>query len=212
MERRPKQVNSGAREKGRKLPEVLTEQECEALLAVPDTDTPTGLRNLCIIILMMFAGLKVSEIAGKEKQSADGTDDQYYIQGGLKENDIDWQTGDITVQKKPRKPPRTVHLGQPLMKFLRMWRKIRPPSDMDLLFVTLAGKKLNNRYIREFLEQYGKKAQIQKRVHPSLLRHTYAAMLYRNSRNLMLVQRSLGHVDLATTSIYAEIIDREGMI
>ncbi len=205
-------MGPGDGEKERKLPEVLTEQECEDLLAVADTNTPTGLRNLCIAVLMLFAGLKVSEIAGKEKHSTNGTDEEVYIQGGLKEKDVDWETGDITVVKKPRKPPRTVHLGQPLMKFLRMWRDIRPRSDTDLLFVTLAGKKLNNRYIREFLEQYGKKAGIAKRVHPSLLRHTYAVMLYRNSRNLMLVQRSLGHVDLATTSIYAEIIDREGMI
>ena len=78
-----------------------------------------------------------------------------------------------------------------------------------LLFTTLEGKLLSDRYLRVMVKRYGTKAGVLKDVHPHTLRHTFATDLYRETKNIRLVQKALGHADLSTTMIYTHIVDDE---
>ncbi len=182
--------------------DFLTEDEWQALLSVPDITKPSGLRNLCIIVLMLDAGLKVSEIVGKEKKK-ETEGGGSYIQGGIRMENIDFNTGKLFVEGKAGKQ-RTIKLNSKARKIIKQWTRVRPQSADGLLFTNLQGGKLNNRYIREFLEKYGTKAGIRKKVHPSLLRHTFAKGLYSKSKNLQTVQTTLGFSDPKQTLRYAD--------
>lgn len=78
-----------------------------------------------------------------------------------------------------------------------------------MLFTTLAGRDLRTNYLRVMVKRYGHKAGIAKDIHPHLLRHTFATELYRETKNIRLVQKALGHANLATTMINTQIVDQE---
>ncbi|MDD5466150.1 MAG: tyrosine-type recombinase/integrase, partial [Candidatus Omnitrophica bacterium] len=89
---------------------------------------------------------------------------------------------------------------------LQQWRSIRPPGGPHL-FCTLAGGRLSDRYVRDMVKRYARRAGIDKDVHPHTLRHTFATDLLKETKNIRLVQRALGHVSLSTTMIYTHIVD-----
>ncbi len=187
--------------------EYLHEEEWKRLLTVPDISCPTGMRNLCIMVLMLDAGLKVSEIVGKERSSG-GDEPSSSVQGGIRIQNIDFESGELRVEGK-KGNTRTVWLNDNVKTMITRWLEIRPESGTDLLFTNLHGGKLNNRYVREFLEKYGVKADIQKKVHPGILRHTFAKDLYAKSRNLRIVQKTLGYSELKQALRYADIDEKQ---
>lgn len=174
----------------KKLPEILTDQEREALLAQPNPKAPTGLRNLCMMRLMLNVGLRVSEVLN------------------LKTIDVDWMSGKLMVREGKGAKDRTLWLGEADLDLLRTWRE-RRKVHCSLLFTTLKGGAINDRYMREMVKRLAKKAGIEKDIHPHTLRHTFATDLYRETKNIRLVQKALGHSDLSTTMIYTHIVDDE---
>jgi len=82
------------------------------------------------------------------------------------------------------------------LDILRKWREIKP--DSELLFSTLKGCKINDRYLRKMIKRRAKKEGITQDVHPHLLHHTFATDLLRGTKNIRLVQKALGHADLST--------------
>ncbi len=181
--------------KSLKLPEVLTGEERLLLLRQPNRRAPTGLRNRCLMQVMLDAGLRASEVLK------------------LKVKDLDWMTGKLKVRQGKGKKDRILWLNQQALDVLRKWREKRPHQadgrPTELLFTTLEGKLLSDRYLRVMVKRYGKKAGVPKDVHPHTLRHTFATDLYRETKNIRLVQKALGHADLSTTMIYTHIIDDE---
>jgi len=99
-------------------------------------------------------------------------------------------------------------LNEEALEWLRRWRE-RRPVQRAVLFTTLAGKPLRDNYLRVMVKRYGQKARIGKDVHPHMLRHTFATDLYRETKNIRLVQKALGHASLGTTMIYTHIVDDE---
>ena len=180
--------NGNAR--GRKLPDVLTEAERKALLQQPNRRAPTSLRNLCMIRLMLNAGLRSAEVLN------------------LKVRDIDWMSGKLSVRDGKGGKDRTLWMNEEDLDLLQSWRE-RRPEQSDLLFTTLQGHPVSDRYLRAMVKRVAGKAGIEKRVYPHLLRHTFATDLYRKTKNIRLVQKALGHEDLSTTMIYTHIIDPE---
>lgn len=176
--------------RGRKLPDVLTDEERSALLKRPNRRAPTGLRNLCMIRLMLDAGLRSSEVLN------------------LKVRDIDWMSGKLSVREGKGQKDRTLWLNEGDLELLKSWRE-RRPEPCELLFTTLQSGPVSGRYLRTMVARVAKKAGIEKRVHPHLLRHSFATDLYRKTKNIRLVQKALGHEDLSTTMIYTHIIDDE---
>lgn len=176
--------------KAKKLPYVMTEDELKALLAQPNPKCPTGLRNLCMMRLMCNAGLRVAEVLN------------------LKVKDIDWMTGKLKVVQGKGKKDRILWLNEDDLELLGRWRGKRKVQSENL-FTTLQGEAIDDRYIRNMVKRLAKKAGIINDIHPHTLRHTFATDIYRETKNIRLVQKALGHSDLSTTMIYTHIIDDE---
>ena len=176
--------------KARRLPEILTEEERKALLAQPNKRCPTGLRNLCMMALMVNAGLRVAEVIN------------------LKVNDINWNTGKLMVREGKGKKDRALWLNEDDLALLGKWREKRT-IQAESLFTTLKGDVLDDRYIWAMVKREAQAAGVVKDIHPHTLRHTFASDIYRETKNIRLTQKALGHSDLSTTMIYTHIIDDE---
>lgn len=170
-----------------RIPEVLTAEELKALLAQPNKRYPTGLRNLCMLRLMADLGLRSSEVLD------------------LKVDDIDWNSGRLAVRQGKGGKDRVLWLSPVDLNLLRGWRERKPESCY--LFTTLSGGRLQARYLRAMVAREAEAAGIGKRVHPHTLRHTFATDLYRQTKDLRLVQKALGHASITTTTIYTHLVD-----
>lgn len=190
--------------RGRRLPEVLAEDEQMALLAQLNPKTKTGLRNTCILRVMLDAGLRVSEVTN------------------LRLRDVNLNTGKIMVREGKGKKDRALWVGGETLELFQKWIDTKPQSEF--FFPTLKGDQLNDRYIRQLVDRVANQAGIQEyqtkineageeyqesKVHPHTLRHTFATDLYRETKNIRMVQKALGHSDLTTTMIYTHIVDDE---
>lgn len=173
----------------KRLPETLNESEIRTLLSQPNKRARTGLRDLVMIRLMLNAGLRASEALS------------------LTVRDLDWRSGKLTVKRGKGDKDRIVWLNEDDLEILRAWREKKPESR--LLFTTLNGQKINDRYLRAMVKRRAKKAGITKDVHPHTFRHTFATDLYRDTKNIRLVQKALGHAALSNTMIYTHIYDEE---
>jgi integrase/recombinase XerC len=177
---------------GKRLPEYLEHDEAEALVTAPDTSTPAGLRDRAILEVMYAAGLRVSELVG------------------LNVDNVDFSRGQVLVWGKGGKE-RVALLGQPAIHALKAYlRDGRPPllkgkSSRALFLNQRDGRRLTTRAVGMLLTKYAKRAAVNGRVHPHLLRHTFATHLLDGGADLRVVQELLGHADLATTQIYTHV-------
>jgi integrase len=171
----------------RRLPEVLTRDEARLLLSMPNPRYPTGARDLCMLKLMLNSGLRAAEVLN------------------LAWKDVDLHTGRLTVRQGKGKKDRQVWINEDTLALLRTWRAASPPSVH--CFPTLGGTRLYDSALRFMVKRRAIKAGITKDVHPHMLRHTYATELYRQTKDIRLVQKALGHENLATTMIYTHIVD-----
>ncbi|MBU4056230.1 MAG: tyrosine-type recombinase/integrase [Proteobacteria bacterium] len=173
----------------RKIPEVLTDDERAALLEAPSTRYPTGLRNLCMLRVMLDAGLRVGELVNLEPR------------------DINMTSGKLHVHQGKGGKDRVLWLGEDDIELIGRWLEVRPRGKK--LFTTLKGGPLDTRYIRAMVERVAARAGINRRIHPHLLRHSFATDLLRDTGRLDLVQKALGHSSIQTTSIYLHLVDGE---
>ena len=174
---------------GRKIPETLNDEERNLLLKQPNLRAPTGLRDAVMIRLMINAGLRSSEVIN------------------LKTEDVDWISGKIHIKQGKGSKDRIVWINEADLDYLRKWKEIKPITN--LLFSTLKSRIINDRYLRAMVKRRAKNAGIKKDVHPHMLRHSFATDLLRESKNIRLVQKALGHSHLSTTMIYTHIYDDE---
>lgn len=173
-----------------KLPETLNKGEVKRLLEVPNKGCQSGLRNYCIIWTLYRAGLRASELVN------------------LAPKDVDLDNGVIHVWRGKGAKDRKVYIDEETENVLRMWISERPKGSR-YFFCTLKGGKLDTSYLRHTLARYGEKADIPKRVHPHMLRHTYATELLKEGYNIMQVKKLLGHSDVSTTMVYTHVWDGE---
>ena len=175
----------------KRLPSFLTLEEVKRLLEAPDLSTPQGQRDRALLELLYASGLRVSEL----------------VQLNLEQINLD--TREIRVWGKGAKE-RVVLMGEPAAKALTAYlRRGRPKllgkKKSSALFVNRYGGRLPERRIQRILEDYAKLAGIDKRVHPHLLRHTFATQLLDGGADLRVVQELLGHADLSSTQIYTHV-------
>ena len=175
----------------RKLPKVLTEDERKALLAQLNTRYPTPQRNLYILRLMLEAGLRAGEVVALRPEHLNLTTCQLIVREGKGAKD------------------RTLWIRDDLRDLIGAWLDRRPESPW--LFPVRTGDQLKTRYLRALVKRLALRAQIPEaeKVSPHTLRHTFATDLYRETKNLRLVQKALGHASVATTQIYTHIVDEE---
>jgi site-specific recombinase XerD len=176
----------------RRLPTVLTSAEATALLRAANPRYRTGHRDRCLMQLMLNVGLRAAEALA------------------LTVYDIEWLSGKLTVRQGKGKKDRILWLNEPVLEELRRWRARRPQSANGLLFTTLKGTSIHASALRAMVKRRGHKAGLRhKDVHPHMLRHTFATELYRQTKDIRLVQKALGHSDLSTTMIYTHIVDED---
>jgi len=175
----------------KRLPSFLTLDEVERLLKAPDLSTPYGQRDQALLELLYASGLRVSELVS------------------LTLGQVSLDTNEIRVLGKGSKE-RLVLMGEPAAEALRSYLEQGRPKFVggkrnDALFLNRYGQRLAKRQVQRMLQQYAKKGGIGKRVHPHLLRHTFATHLLDGGADLRVVQELLGHARLSSTQIYTHV-------
>jgi len=173
----------------RKLPAILDIEEGNVLLKIPSTRYPTGIRNKAIISLMLNCGLRVSETVN------------------IKPSDINITKGTLRVVNGKGGKDRDLAMPEYTQELLKRWKDIRPKGPY--FFTTLNGNKISIRYIHAFITRYIRKANIDKKISPHTLRHSYATEFYRRTKDIETLRKILGHSDISTTTIYITLANIE---
>ncbi len=176
------------------LPDVLTVDEVERLLAAPTLDDSLVFRDRSLLELGYGAGLRVSELTG------------------LSRHDVLLDEGVVRVLGKGGKE-RLVPIGRGAIGALAVYlRELRPRLDRGategILLLNANGGPLTRMGAWKILRKYVERAGITKRVSPHTLRHSFATHLLEGGADLRAVQEMLGHADISTTQIYTHV-DRE---
>ena len=179
--------------RARRLPRTLSAGEAERLIDAAAGTTPRALRDAAILELLYGAGLRVSELVSLERGSVDLDDRIVRCTGkGGKERVV--PVGRRAVEALRRYMSR----GRPYLD-----RRHRPE-----LFLNAKGGPLTRAGVFLILKQIAAKAGLDPgRVHPHLLRHSFATHLLEGGADLRSVQEMLGHADLATTELYTHVSD-----
>jgi integrase/recombinase XerD len=176
---------------GRKLPEFLTVEEVDRLLAAPDRRTPRGARDAAMLETLYATGLRVSELVK------------------LRLRDLNFDAGYLMAYGKGRKE-RLVPVGESALAALRAYVEgarmvFSGPRALDALFLTHHGGPMTRQGFWKLLGRYAVAAAIRKRISPHKLRHSFATHLVERGADLRAVQAMLGHADIGTTEIYTHL-------
>ena len=174
-----------------KLPEVLTEDEIKRLISSVNLDSEFGQRNKTIIEVLYGTGIRVSELVE------------------LKLSNIFFKENILKVTGKGNKE-RFVPLGKialiEIKKYLNDRDKLKINSKFsDILFLNRYGRQLTRSMIFKVINDSSKNAEIDKKISPHTLRHSYATHLLKNGADLRTIQLILGHESITTTEIYTHL-------
>ena len=176
----------------RTLPDVLSFDEIEEIIAQIDLSKPEGGRNKAILELMYGCGLRVSEVVN------------------LRVSQLYFDAGFIRVTGKGDKE-RLVPIGKSAVKYIKIYLKnIRvhvavKPGNKDIVFLNKRGTKLSRIMIFLVIKELVRKAGIRKTVSPHTFRHSFATHLVEGGADLRAVQEMLGHESITTTEIYTHL-------
>ena len=176
----------------RKLPDVLSFEEIESMIASIDLSKPEGHRNKAIIEVMYSCGLRVSELVG------------------LRKSWLFLETGFIRVIGKGDKE-RLVPIGREAIRYLQIYQENKRREGVtqtgfeDFVFLNRRGKPLSRVMIFLIIKDLAKKAGIKKNISPHTLRHSFATHLVEGGADLRAVQEMLGHESITTTEIYTHL-------
>jgi tyrosine recombinase XerC len=178
----------------RRLPSILTKEHLTALIQSADEQTPQGLRNRAILELMYAAGIRLSEIVALDLQHLDLAERTLLVRGkGNKE--------------------RMVLIGAPAEQALRRYMTEGRPklttAETQALFLNRNGDRLSGRSVQQIVRRHALRAGLDARVHPHLLRHSFATHLLDGGAELRVVQELLGHASASTTQIYTHVTEEQ---
>lgn len=175
----------------KKLPEVLSLEEIDAMIACIDMSKPEGHRNRAIIEMLYGSGLRVSEL----------TD--------LRLSNIYRQEGYMRILGKGSKQ-RLVPISPVADEQLGYWLQDRyaldiKPEAVDIVFLNHYGRQLTRAMIFTIVKRLALAAGITKTISPHTLRHSFATHLLQNGADLRIIQQLLGHESIVTTEIYTHV-------
>jgi len=173
----------------RHLPSFLTTEEAKQLVESPDPSLPQGQRDRAILELLYASGIRVSELVN------------------INIEQVNLATNEIRVWGKGSKE-RVVLIGSPAAQAMKIYLSQGRPELLggkknNALFVNRYGGRLAVRRIQKILGKYA--VIIDKKVHPHMLRHTFATHLLDGGADLRVVQELLGHAKLSSTQIYTHV-------
>ena len=122
-------------------------------------------------------------------------------------DNIDLRDALVTVLGKGKKS-RTLPVGRYAVAALEQWFKVRADmlkGDETAMFINQRGQRLGARAFQQRLQQWAVRQGIQGRVHPHMLRHSFASHFLESSGDLRAVQELLGHADISTTQVYTHL-------
>ncbi len=176
----------------RKLPETLTNEEVERILAAPTGGDAFGLRDRAILELFYSSGLRVSELCGLTLQQ------------------IDLEHGFVRVFGKGAKE-RVVPVGATAARAVAAYLEAGRPHFVKTrrtgsqLFLSKRGTAISRKMVWVLVKDYTRRAGITKPVKPHLLRHSFATHLLGGGADLRAIQEMLGHANIGTTQIYTAV-------
>lgn len=175
----------------KKLPQILTGKEVELLLEQPKCTDLKGFRDKAMLELLYATGIRVSELINLEV-------DDVNIPGSF----IKCASGNKV---------RIIPLYPAAIKALNDYiENIRPKMIADIaeksLFVNISGERMSRQGFWKIIKHYQEKAQIEKDITPHTLRHSFAAHLLENGADLRSIQEMLGHSDISSTQVYAQLV------
>jgi integrase len=183
---------------------ILAAPEVRAMVEAIEGDSSTALRDRAMILTMWRGALRVGEACW------------------LRPDDVDLETGRLDVPSEGKSGHRVVGIDNGALVALRKWSERRAelgwPDDAYLFGAiysrggTAPGGKLHESHLRRLLPRLAKEAGLRGRIHPHALRHSRAAELEREGIRVSVIQRSLGHRNLATTSEYLDHISAADVV
>ena len=174
----------------KKAPEIMTMNEVNTLLEQPNGDTPKEIRDKAMLELLYATGIRVSELIT------------------LKSEDLNLQMNYIVCNHggKERIIPFGLKARNALINYLEHSREALVMNNKsDELFVNCSGVPMSRQGFWKLIKYYSRKAGITADITPHTLRHSFAAHLVENGADLKSVQEMLGHSDISTTQIYANM-------
>ena len=176
----------------KRLPHFLTQNEMQALLALPEIDSFMGLRDLVILQLFYSTGVRISEAAG------------------LRLTDLQLWDGTLRVLGK-RNKVRIIPIGRVLAKLLPSYLKLRQAhaeksaQSGDCVFLDDHGQPFTRQRLARLINGYMRRIADSQKSHPHALRHSFATHLIDEGADILSVKELLGHASLSTTQIYTHI-------
>lgn len=190
-------ISLSAPKRPKSLPKFLTTDEIEKILNNMKIETPAGFRNRVILELLWATGMRVSELSN------------------LNFGDLNLEENEIRVFGKGAKE-RIVLISdrakQYLIQYIKTARNLLAPgyeiseaSENSPLFINNTGYRLQNKTIRNAINEVVEKIELPKKVTPHVFRHSFATHLIENGADLRVVQELLGHAGISNTQIYTHI-------
>lgn len=174
----------------KKMPEILTMGEVSALLEQANGDSPKEIRDKAMLELLYATGIRVTELIS------------------LKVSDVNLPMHFIMCRdpRKERMIPFGTQAHDALERYLGGVRaEMVEDKSSEILFANCSGKPMSRQGFWKLIKFYAKKAGITADITPHTLRHSFAAHLVENGADLKSVQEMLGHSDISTTQIYANM-------
>lgn len=167
------------------IPEYLTQEEVERLLAQPSADTAKGARDRAILEILYSSGLRVSEVCALTIYDVDDT----YVK----------------VKGKGSKE-RIVPIGSKAIQAVDSYLAYpRAESSPQHLFLSRSGSPLDRITVWKIVKEYARQAGITKNISPHTLRHSFATHLLDHGADLRIIQDMLGHADIKSTDRYTHV-------
>ncbi len=176
----------------RKLPDYLNFDQVETVLNQFDLNEPIQVRDRCMLETIYACGLRVSECAGLLMKDVNLHEHYLSI---------------IGKESKQRYVPFYARCGQLLDYYIHTIRPqlMKEIPEHGYVFVNAKGKPITSRSIQNICEKAGQNANLPIRLHPHMLRHTFATNMLDHGADLRVVQELLGHENLSTTQIYTHV-------
>lgn len=174
----------------KKMPEILTIGEVEKLLSIPITNNFKGSRDKAMLELLYATGVRVTELVN------------------LNIDDVNLNLGFVKLNGTKE---RVVPIGRMAQKAVNVYineyrQEFLKDKESNVLFLNFHGQKMTRQGFWKIIKSYAKEAGIEKKITPYTLRHSFAAHLIENGADLKSLQQMLGHADISTTQIYAEMV------
>ena len=176
---------------GRPLPKALSVEAAQRLLDAKVNVSPLALRDRAMFELLYSSGLRLAELVSLDV--GDGR--------------LDLREGEVTVTGKGAKT-RTVPVGAKAREALAAWLPARAglaPAGEKALFVGARGARISRAVVGARLAAWARRSGLAERVHPHMLRHSFATHMLQSSQDLRAVQELLGHASISTTQVYTHL-------